>query len=229
MKSKQTTIPLKQRKEMAEKPFYKNCALQGYFNHVCEGKGLTWEHAIIHRGKKCQAEWSIVPLCPKAHAVNEFQDAGTMIKERNEWIAYCRATDEDILTMTGDMPGTDPNLSKARIHFQKKKYLIGKYGVWKPLDASGTYPGAIETVGQAQKIVKNLKKYIPSGEAPILFIPENSINKRDQWFKVPNHIKPMLKKLIELYEDQEKFYTPFQMIEKSVEVHYEALIQKDDR
>lgn len=126
-----TCIPLKQRKVMALKPFYKQCALVGYLSHECEGR-ITWEHAIIHAGKSLQEEWSIIAICEKAHAVDHFQDAGTMCKEVNEWIAYCRATDEDILRICGDAPGTAPQFSKSKHLFQRKKYLIEKYGVWAP-------------------------------------------------------------------------------------------------
>lgn len=126
-----TCIPLKQRKEMAGKPFYTMCALAGHLGHECEGR-ITWEHAIIVAGKSYQAEWAIPPLCEKSHAVDNFQDAGTMIKEINEWIAYSRATDEDLLKICGDSPGTDPRFAKSKYHFQRKKYLINKYGVWTP-------------------------------------------------------------------------------------------------
>lgn len=116
-----TTIPLKQRKEMSKNPFYKVCALKGFLDHECGGS-ITWEHSIIYAGKSLQAIWSIVPLCSKAHAVNEFQDAGTMNKELNVWIALNRASEDDLLL-----------ISKAENYIQKKERLNAKYGVWKPL------------------------------------------------------------------------------------------------
>lgn len=125
MKSKQTTIPLALRDKMAKDPKMSYCALYGQFDHVCDGR-TTWEHAIIVSGKRCQKPWAIIPLCAKAHEVDKFQDAGTMNKELNEWIALSQATDEDLLELFGEVELT--TFSKSKIIFQRKKYLISKYG-----------------------------------------------------------------------------------------------------
>lgn len=118
MKSKPSTIPLADRKEWAKDPFYSVCALKGHHGHECGGK-ITWEHAMIYGGKKMQTKWSVIPLCERAHAVNSFQDAGTMIKELNQWVALNRATDDELRA-----------ISKAVDYIHMRKYLNGKYGVW---------------------------------------------------------------------------------------------------
>lgn len=115
-----TCIPKKQRKEMSVDPEYSSCALAGYFNHECEGR-ITWEHAIIFAGKSYQAKWAILPLCAKAHAVDFFQDAGTMKKEVNIWIAVNRATDDELRAV-----------SKAINYISYRERLNQKYGIWKP-------------------------------------------------------------------------------------------------
>ena len=102
MKNSKTLIPLKLRGEMALMPEYKSCMLLGHVDpstqmaHTCEGR-ITWEHAVIYGGKKIQEKWAIIAICEKGHAVDNFQDAGTMKKEMNQWIAYNRATDEELL------------------------------------------------------------------------------------------------------------------------------------
>lgn len=116
-------IPLKMRAEMSRDPFYKACALRGWHEHTCEGK-ITWEHALIHAGKKVQLPFAIVPLCEKAHAVNFFQDAGTMRKELNVWVALNRATDDELKA-----------LSKAVDYLHMRSYLNSRYGVWESLKA----------------------------------------------------------------------------------------------
>jgi hypothetical protein len=113
------------RSEMADDPDNSCCTLFGQFDHVCEGR-ITWEHAIIAGGKRVQKKWAIIPLCAKAHAVDNFQDAGTMKKELNEWIALSRATDEDLLDLFGEIELSP--FSKANIIFQRRKFLISKYG-----------------------------------------------------------------------------------------------------
>lgn len=125
MKSRQTTIPLGMRAEMEKDPEYKSCALFGQFDHVCEGR-ITWEHAIIVAGKKVQKKWAIPPLCAKAHEVDQFQDAGTMVKEINEWIALSRATDADLLSLFGEVIFSP--FCKAKFLFQRREYLTKKYG-----------------------------------------------------------------------------------------------------
>lgn len=122
MKSRQTTIPLKLRSELANLPEYKTCMLYGHQEHTCEGR-ITWEHAVIYAGKKIQEKWAIIALCAKGHAVDEFMDAGTLNKDVNIWIAFNRATDEEL-----------KKYSSASIQFTKlreKARLNSIYGVWE--------------------------------------------------------------------------------------------------
>lgn len=116
MKTSKTIIPLKLREELAADPVYSTCMLFGQDGHVCEGS-ITWEHAIRYAGKSYQKKWAIVPICEKGHAVNKFQDAGTMSKEINQWVALNRATDAELR-----------EISKAENYFQTKKYLNSLYG-----------------------------------------------------------------------------------------------------
>ena len=113
-----TTIPLKQRKEMALDPYYRVCARQeALHDHECDGK-ITWEHALIYAGKKVQSSWSIIPLCEWAHSVNRHQDGPGLNKEINVWIALNRATDEEVI-----------QVSKAIDYIRMRAVLNGKYGV----------------------------------------------------------------------------------------------------
>lgn len=89
-------LPPKLRKELVADPFYKTCAREGLFDHECGGR-ITWEHAMYFAGKQIQKKWAIIPLCAKAHSVDNFQDGGDLDKHLNEWIALNRATDEDLL------------------------------------------------------------------------------------------------------------------------------------
>ena len=61
-------------------------------DHECQGR-LTWEHAILHAGKRVNEVWAIIRLCAWAHEVDQFQDAGGMVKNINRWIALGRITD----------------------------------------------------------------------------------------------------------------------------------------
>ena len=61
-------------------------------DHQCQGR-LTWEHAILHAGKRVNETWAIVRLCAWAHEVDEWQDGGGMNKAINRWIALGRITD----------------------------------------------------------------------------------------------------------------------------------------
>lgn len=120
MKKGKSVIKKSDRSNMAMNPFYEQCAMTGILGHFCGG-GLTWEHAIIFAGKKIQKPWAIIPLCDKAHATGEFQDAGTIEKELNVWIALNMATDEELL-----------EISKAENYIQKRTRLNRIYGVYEP-------------------------------------------------------------------------------------------------
>lgn len=90
-------IPEKLRKQLAADPTYKRCALLGY--HECAGR-ITWEHAVMFKGKQLQERWAIIPICAKGHAVDQYQDAGTLNKEMNLWVALNRATEEDLWSIS---------------------------------------------------------------------------------------------------------------------------------
>lgn len=113
------TILPKLKREILADPYYKQCALSGFPRHDCEGR-VTWEHAIIYAGKQLNQKWAIVPLCAKAHAVDRFQDAGTMVKDRAVWIALNRATDLELL-----------QVSKGINYHREKDRLNRKYGVYQ--------------------------------------------------------------------------------------------------
>lgn len=125
MKSSKLVIPPELRKEMAADESYRYCSLFEQHGHVCEGR-ITWEHAIIARGKRLQLKWAIIPLCAKGHEVDRFQDAGTMIKEMNEWVALSRASEQDILDVFGEKELTF--FSKSKFLLRQRLYLISKYG-----------------------------------------------------------------------------------------------------
>ena len=122
-------IPRKLRAELAADPFYRACARKGLHGHKCAGR-ITWEHAFIYAGKQVQKKWAIIPLCAKAHAVDEFQDGGDMNKEINQLIALSRAADEEIL-----------EISRARNYFLYRAHLFKKYGVYSPPQFSDIHTG----------------------------------------------------------------------------------------
>lgn len=63
-------------------------------DHECEGR-LTWEHAMLHAGKRVNEVWAIIRICAKAHSVDQFQDCGILNKEINHWIAMNRIKNWD--------------------------------------------------------------------------------------------------------------------------------------
>jgi hypothetical protein len=107
------TIPSKLREEMANDPYYKICSRSK--DGGCAGK-ITWEHVFIFAGRQINERWAIIPLCEKHHAVNTYQDRGDLDKEKNEWIALNRATDEELQA-----------ISKAVNYKHKRDYLNAKY------------------------------------------------------------------------------------------------------
>lgn len=118
---KANLIPLKLREELSNDPQYKICSLRDYAHLAgpCDGN-ITWEHAMIYAGSKIQEKWAIIPLCERHHAVNRYQDAGTLKKGLNHWIALNRASDFDIAV-----------ISKAENYAHRKAYYNTLYGVWK--------------------------------------------------------------------------------------------------
>lgn len=128
MKNTKTVIPMNLRQEMEVDPFYKTCSLYGQLidgvEHKCEGR-VTWEHAMIYAGKKIQKKWAIIPLCEKGHAVDNFQDAGTMVKDANQWVALNRATRAELEEYT------HPDIMFNKVdYFNEKERLNALYGVY---------------------------------------------------------------------------------------------------
>lgn len=116
-------IPPKLKQDLLNDPYYKRCCLStvqpknGVDTGVCDGR-VTFEHAIIFKGRQLNEKWAIIPLCEKHHAVNQYQDAGTMNKELSEWIAINRASNQELRAV-----------SKAIDYQHKKDYLNDKYGI----------------------------------------------------------------------------------------------------
>lgn len=93
------TIPKKLKEELLADPYYKFCSLFGHHNHICGGR-ITFEHTLIFAGKQVQAKFAIIPLCARGHEVYEYQDAHTMNKEQNKWVALNRATDDELRSIS---------------------------------------------------------------------------------------------------------------------------------
>lgn len=96
-----TTLPLKQRSEMAADPEYSRCALQGL--HECGGR-VSWEHAMYYAGKKIQDRWAVIPICSLGHGVDQYQDMASVSKEVRQWIALNRATDAELAQYNRAVP-----------------------------------------------------------------------------------------------------------------------------
>lgn len=112
-------IPQKIKKQIDADPSYDECMLKSVKGHVCGGRSNTREHAIIFGGKRLQEKWAIISICAKAHEVDEFQDAHTMNKELNVWVAVNRATDQELKA-----------ISKVTDYLKVRSRLNDKYGIW---------------------------------------------------------------------------------------------------
>ncbi len=71
--------------------------LRAYPGHVCGGRRNTREHAFIFAGKQIDEPWAIISCCAKGQEVDGYQDAHTMDKNLNRWVALNRATDEELI------------------------------------------------------------------------------------------------------------------------------------
>lgn len=109
-------IPQRLRKEIDRDPQYKICSLKGH--GTCSGR-ITMEHTLIYAGRQIQEKWSIIPLCALHHEVDFFQDAHTMEKEKNVWVALNRATDDELI-----------KYSKAVNYLRERRRLNEKYGLY---------------------------------------------------------------------------------------------------
>jgi hypothetical protein len=74
---------------------YKVCMLKAHAGHVCGGR-LTREHALIYANKQVDAKFAIISCCARGQEVDQYQDAHTMDKNLNVWVALNRATDEEL-------------------------------------------------------------------------------------------------------------------------------------
>lgn len=109
------------RKEIEGDPEYQICAFRDVEHPAgpCDGR-VTREHAVIVAGRKVQERWAIIPCCAKHHAVDSFQDAGTLRKDMNIWVALNRATDDELLAV-----------SKAVDYIRERARLNAQYGPWR--------------------------------------------------------------------------------------------------
>lgn len=110
------------RAELEQDPEYTRCALKDISDILgqCGGR-VTREHALIYAGKKIQERWAIIPLCARHHAVDQYQDAGTMVKQRNIWVALNRATDSELAA-----------ISKVTDYRWERERLNKEYGPYVP-------------------------------------------------------------------------------------------------
>lgn len=97
--------------------------LRAHPDHVCGGRRNTREHALIIAGHQVDEPWAIISCCAAGQEVDFFQDAGTMDKNLNRWVALNRANDADF----DKYPKAKPFLLKQR------EYLNGIYGVYMPV------------------------------------------------------------------------------------------------
>lgn len=114
-----TKIPTRVRVQIENDPNYKVCALIGHHGHVCGGR-VTMEHALIYAGKQIQEKWAIVPICAKGQEVDQYQDAHTMNKDLNKWVALNQGSDDDFKMFPKAFPP----------YRQQREILNKKYGIW---------------------------------------------------------------------------------------------------
>jgi len=114
-----TKIPAALKKEIDADPAYKTCMLYGLNGHICDGR-VTLEHTLTFGGKQIQEKWAIISLCARGHEVDSYQDAHTMVKEMNVWVALNRANAAERFA-----------ISKAVNYDAMLQRLNNKYGVWQ--------------------------------------------------------------------------------------------------
>lgn len=106
-------IPKKLLNEILQDEYYETCARAD----ECDCKGrITFEHALIYAGRQIQEKWAILPICAYHHAVDQYQDCGKMDKNKHEWLAISRMTEEDMQKY----PRFD---WKQRLKYLNTKYL----------------------------------------------------------------------------------------------------------
>lgn len=113
------TIPPHLKMTILSDPYYELCCLKGLHGHVCGGDRITLEHAIIVAARQLNKHWAIIPVCPAGQEVDAFQDAHTMKKELNVWVALNRATNDELRS-----------ISKAKDYIRERDRLNKKYGLY---------------------------------------------------------------------------------------------------
>lgn len=106
-------IPKTLLKELLSDKYYEKCVRLK--EGTCRGR-VTFEHALQYANRQVNAKFAIIPLCEFHHSVLTYQDRGNLEKEKNQWYALNRATEEDF----AKYPKSDWR--------QKLKYLNSKYG-----------------------------------------------------------------------------------------------------
>lgn len=114
-------IPPKLRRDLFTDPAYKVCMLRAHKEHVCGGR-LTKEHAVIVAGKQLQKKWAIISACARGQEVDEYQDAGTMDKDLNRWVALNRAEESELV-----------EISRAIDYKRELVRLNAIYGAYVPI------------------------------------------------------------------------------------------------
>lgn len=114
-------ISTKVRKQIDADPEYRFCMLRAYKDHICGGR-ITMEHALIHAGSQIDAKFAIISACARGQEVDHYQDAHTMDKDMNHWVALNRASDEELKA-----------ISKAVDYFYIRERLNEIYGKYRPL------------------------------------------------------------------------------------------------
>lgn len=159
-----TPIPEKIKKQIISDPDYgcdkegraTVCMLAGNHGHTCGGR-ITMEHAIIYAGHQVQEKWAIISVCAKAQEVDEYQDARTMNKDMNRWVALSRATDAELKLMCKEEWLSDIGpLSKTVAYVRLRNSLISRFGNYKKPVVISALPGFIRNADEVKGIVAKM-------------------------------------------------------------------------
>jgi len=107
-------IPLDLLQNVLKDPFYKKCARAS--EGGCSGR-ITFEEVILFSGRQIKSGWNVLPLCCRHHSVLQFQDAGLLDKEKNQWIALNRASEAELKA-----------ISKVKNWLKVREILNKKFG-----------------------------------------------------------------------------------------------------
>ena len=106
-------IPLPVLKECLSDMFYSRCCLADW---NCMGN-ISLEEAFLFGGRQVKEKWNIIPLCHRHHSVGVWMESGLLNKEKNEWVALNRASEDEL-----------DRYSKVQNLRAKREYLNEKYG-----------------------------------------------------------------------------------------------------